>query len=462
MPRPRLLPTLAALLFLSASSAAQISGLAFTTNSLGESEQVFPSVNSVFLAGGPRPGSNCLAPGLPDGNYYFQVTDNSGATLLSTDSVSQRGLVVQGGVITGVLPGGHPTTTGPCSSRIVRLAPFTPLSALDGECRVWLTRTDKYAAGQGIHGFLPEFSKADTFKVATAGPLGPQTRFHGTVGYDVNGNGFYDVVGAGEVTIPGWKVHLDSGASAPFTYSDADGNFQFLRPFDFATYTLDSVAPAPGYVGTVGGRWVPTSPENVRTVAEVDDVKINFADLFLVSNPGLARSKGFWHNSHGEALLAECDPTWRKKVNGLCLRTNFSNPFGEDGTLFTVSKSAPFADAFGSLSDYLTDHSAHGVIAYILSVQYCAANLNYTCGPMAGETIYSDRFGDDVLVSFQDLAAVTLGLLCDPRSANTGPHGDQEWRDLIAGCLNEWDTMNGSGSSIFSGSPLRPPIPLLY
>jgi hypothetical protein len=462
MSQHRPLSIFLASILLSAAASAQISGLAFTTDAQGESQQVFDSPAAVYLAGGPRPGANCQAPGLPDGTYYFQVTDVSGLVLLSTDDVALRALTVQGGVISGVLPGGHPTTNGPCSSRIVRLAPFVPQAALDGECRVWVTRTDKYLAGQGLHGFLPEFSKADTFKVATAGALPPQSRIHGTIGYDVNGNGFYDTFGAGEVTIPGWKVRLSSATSSAIAYTDADGNYQFLRPLDSTPYTLDSIAPAPGYVGIVGGRWVPTSPAHAETVTEVPDVKVNFADLFLVPNPGLARSKGFWHNRHGRALLEQCDPEWREVIDGLCLRTNFSNPNGQDGTLYTVSLSAPFANAFQSLSDYLTDTSAHGVIAYILSVQYCAANLNKSCGPMSGLTIYSDRFGDGVLISFEDLAAVTLELLCDPRSANTGPHGDQEWRDHLMMCLNEWDTMNGSGSSIFSGTAERPNIPLIY
>src|SRR5260370_25282186 len=48
-------------------------------------------------------------PGLvPDGTYYFQVTDPSGAVLLSQDDISCRQVVVTGGKITGV-----PTTAPP-------------------------------------------------------------------------------------------------------------------------------------------------------------------------------------------------------------------------------------------------------------------------------------------------------------------------------------------------------------
>ena len=48
----------------------------------------------VYLSGGPQ---NLKAQGLPDGRYYFQVTDPSGKTLLSTDNAVCRQLDVVGG-----------------------------------------------------------------------------------------------------------------------------------------------------------------------------------------------------------------------------------------------------------------------------------------------------------------------------------------------------------------------------
>jgi hypothetical protein len=139
-------------------------------------------------------------------------------------------------------------------------------------------------------------------------------------------------------------------------------------------------------------------------------------------------------------------------VNGLSLRTNVTNPNGQDGTLFTVSTSATFDDAFTELSNYLTGDPAYGILAFILSVQYCAANLNTTCGPLAGNTLFIDQLGDQVLVPFGTMAANTLALLSDPRSANTGPDGDQEWRAVIMGCLSEWEDMNGNGQNIHTPS----------
>jgi len=357
--RSRLPAAIGAFALLVTPALGQIPGRAFTTKHQGDSAELFGSAAEAYLAGGPRPGANCTAPGLPDGTYFFQVTDVSGSLLLSSDDVLQRAVTVRAGVIASVVAGGHPTLPGPCSSLIVQIAPYAALPELDG-----------------------------------------------------------------------------------------------------TAYCLASIAPAPGYVGSPGGRWVATSPRSLKAPATDPDVKLNFNALFLVNTPELARSKGYWSNQ-GAGELQACDPVWRETINALCLRTNFSNPKGQAGTLFTVSEADPFATAFAQLSDYLTA-PANGVIANILSTQYCAANLNASCGPFSSETVYIDRFADGVLLSFEDLAALTLSLLCDPRSANTGPDGDQEWREVLMGCLNEWDTMNSNGGSIYSGATTRPSFPSPY
>src|ERR1700693_903663 len=56
---------------------------------------VFGRREDAFLAGGPLT-SPCFFPAyLPDGKYYFQVTDSTGRTLLSTDVVSERAVTVK-------------------------------------------------------------------------------------------------------------------------------------------------------------------------------------------------------------------------------------------------------------------------------------------------------------------------------------------------------------------------------
>src|SRR5262245_6717563 len=90
------------------------SGAIFTT--VGDGSRVnanhFESKCAVHLDGGPGPNAPAHAAGLPDGEYYFQVTDPSGKNLLSTDVVSNRRFRVTNGVIvayTGVGGLVHPT-----------------------------------------------------------------------------------------------------------------------------------------------------------------------------------------------------------------------------------------------------------------------------------------------------------------------------------------------------------------
>jgi hypothetical protein len=98
------IPALACALLLAGVSSltAGLTGAIFTTNSNGTvvNGNQYDSPCSVYLNGGPGPHAPAHAAGLPDGDYYFQVTDPSGRTLLSTDPVSNRRFTVTGGVIT--------------------------------------------------------------------------------------------------------------------------------------------------------------------------------------------------------------------------------------------------------------------------------------------------------------------------------------------------------------------------
>ena len=452
MIRSALVSTLA-LLLLSAVASAQQSGAVYTTDSKSDIENNFRKTSDVYLAGGPGPNSGCSGNGLADGTYYFQVTDPSGSVLLSTTPIEERGVVVSGGVIVGTSPGGHSVRNGPCGSKIVKLHPFADTPSSGDEYKVWLTPTAAYIAapGVGFHGFLASASKTDGFKVRGGKPE-TLTQIRGTVFYDLVQDGVFDPQAPGEVPIAGWRIEIDSGGVSEVTFTDEDGKYEFLRVLDGSPHTLTSVAPPPGYVGIVGGRWFATTPTPVQVFASAPEVVVDFGKLIFQPAPELARSKGYWHNA-GEAELAACDPEWRQVVNALCLRTNFSNPAGQAGTLFTVSEGTPFATAFDELANYLTGNPAYGVLAFNLSVQYCATMLNQNCGPMSQSTIFIDRLLDDVLISLDSMAANTLALLCDSRSADTGPEGDPVWRAVVMGCLTEWEGANSGGGNVFAPAP---------
>ncbi|HTA66889.1 MAG TPA: hypothetical protein VK776_01375 [Bryobacteraceae bacterium] len=187
------IPVLTCALLLSGVSSltAGLSGAIFTTNSSGTvvNGNQYDSPCSVYLNGGPGPHAPAHAAGLPDGDYYFQVTDPSGATLLSTDIVFNRSFHVTGGIIVTYTGSGGPVhVTGPNQNDpggvTIRLAnlscpsDFLPTSNNGGAYKVWVTPVTSfvgdaskvdYSCGSGcFHGFVPSASKTDNFKVNTA------------------------------------------------------------------------------------------------------------------------------------------------------------------------------------------------------------------------------------------------------------------------------------------------------
>jgi len=129
---------------------------------------------------------------LPNGPYYFQVTDPSGKTLLSTDPVANRSFLVSGGVIVAYSgDGSRPIhVTGPdlvhpeLGAITIRLAnlscpvDFKATSNNGGAYKVWVTPGSSFigdatqvdnSCGAGcFHGFVPSASKTDNFKINTA------------------------------------------------------------------------------------------------------------------------------------------------------------------------------------------------------------------------------------------------------------------------------------------------------
>ena len=149
--------------------AAQVTGAIFTTTWDGGfvNANVYDSFRGPYLNGGPRPNAPCTAAGLPNGDYYFQVTDPSGGVLLSTDPISERRVSVYGGIITTyheiLYP--HLTSVGQCGDITVQLYPYSPTPNPGGEYKVWMTPVGSYSPGSGSFGFLPKYSKTDNFKV---------------------------------------------------------------------------------------------------------------------------------------------------------------------------------------------------------------------------------------------------------------------------------------------------------
>jgi len=171
-----------------AAIAAPVTGAIFTTdqNSTFVNGNVYDTATDVYLNGGPRPNAPCTAAGLPNGDYYFQVTDPSGKVLLSYDfvdganhpivDISQRKVNVTGGLMKSY-SGTRYTGTGKCPGAItVELFPYLRTPNPGGEYKVWMTPVGDYACSVpfksnqndctiGFFGFIPSKSKTDNFKV---------------------------------------------------------------------------------------------------------------------------------------------------------------------------------------------------------------------------------------------------------------------------------------------------------
>jgi hypothetical protein len=144
-----------------AATAAQVAGAIFTTLVDGSSvdHNIYNSKQDVYLNGGPNsPSAPCSSVGLPDGDYYFQVTDPSGKNVLSADSLAERKVRVLGGIIKYYLGTTHHVGVGKCGSITVQLLPFNDTPNPGGEYKAWMTPVDNFK------GFLPSKSKTDNFK----------------------------------------------------------------------------------------------------------------------------------------------------------------------------------------------------------------------------------------------------------------------------------------------------------
>jgi hypothetical protein len=199
--RPRLL-VVGAIVVVAAAAAAVGLALAFTIGGLGggpadeEEEEVLPYAAvagsvSVTQQDGRPPAAvifedKCDAylvargqdslPRLPDGDYFFQVTDASGEALLSSDEVKFRQFRVAGGAIEGVSGQGS-RGVGVDSVRggaSVQLCPFAESPDSSGLYEVWVTRVEDFqgdveavdSPAPDSHGFLTARSARAPFAVS--------------------------------------------------------------------------------------------------------------------------------------------------------------------------------------------------------------------------------------------------------------------------------------------------------
>ena len=286
-----------------------MSGAIFTTVADGSivNANQYSSKCAVYLDGGPGPHAPAKAAGLPDGDYYFQVTDPSGQALLSTDPVSNRRFHVTGGLITAYTGTGGPAHAtgidqdhGAQGAITIQMANVNcPTDFLNtpnpgNTYKAWATPVGSFVGdpaqvdntcGNGCsHGFVASQSKTDNFKALPA----PTASFSLTIQKQ-----FFDGYGTYN-SITGWTVHITDPLGVTNTYTtDSVSGSVVLNQLPGGTYTVTedpAGGPAPSgcglhnpspyqtllnsvlqpTAGTTTFTWTTTSPVNVTFVNRID------------------------------------------------------------------------------------------------------------------------------------------------------------------------------------------------
>lgn len=411
--------------FFGAVSTSTADGSAVNAN-------LYATKDAVYLKGGPQ---NTQSQGLPNGTYYFQVTDPSGATLLSTDPAVCRQVQVVGGVITGAA-----SAAGACAhsngifnpatgATPVKLMPFNDTPNNGGEYKLHLIRQTS-TTSVGADGLTLKFqskdSKTDNFKVRKStcttdcNPITYVT-LSGTKFYDANANSIND----NEAGIAGVRVNIFvEGNLLATAITGADGKWSASIPAD-SNYKVCEILPVACPSDAVGSYWVQTAPfpdgageQCYSGTASADVAGLNFGNVFFVPAKG-GYTLGFWSNKNGQAIMKSND-----NFAGALQFLSGLNLKDYSGTDFNPGNYMQFRS-------WLLNGNAVNM-AYMLSVQLAATSLDVRYGSLSDGTIVDARG--------LGLGFPTIGSLRN--SANTE--------------LNYIDPSGTIfGSQTFTGNPLR-------
>jgi hypothetical protein len=465
-----------------ATETASLAGSIFTTDANGTvvNGNTYDDACDVYLNGGPPPNAPCWAAGLPDGEYYFQITDPNGSTLLSTDNIEQRRVVVDGGLIVGYLGASgdcvHQVGSGKCADTdpdniSVQLMPFAETPNPGGVYKVWMTKVTKYnpANPQSKFGFLPQYSKTDNFKIEDGPGGGPQEHTSTIVVnkyFDANGSGEQDA--DDEVPLDGVRFQVcytlpgDDETCVVVTAGD-DGIGQAL--VDLPAGSLITICELLPATGDDLCQWIQTQPHaespnavsvneqwcyTLQTPNNADSVfTFVFGDL-SVCEITKAKSTGFWKSTSGKNVLSKKDPAWRSKMNALPLRTiNGKDLVVSDGSFsdaYAGFRQWMASSSFTNMASQLSQHLA----AVRLSV--CYSGLNHNQRVLIPESAAAMVGLSDNVIQIK--TAVTLAKETLTEYGRTGPsHPQRQYQEglkiiLKAISLNALPIVNPSPAPI--------------
>jgi hypothetical protein len=349
-----------------ASAAPPVSGAVFTTNSTCTqvNGNIYSAKTDVYVDGGPK-GQQA---GLPDGNYYVQVTDPSGATVLgnSIGMGDQTPYRVVNGVVDGCLQ----------LSLIVGQAGvpgYADTPNAGGEYKVWISNDPT---------FVNNSTKTDNFKVNATEPPPPPNPPHLNVVkfYDANTNGVQD---SGEAELF-WRVHILDGVTNDVEFTP------FSSDVDPGTYTVteDNAQSPP--------TWVPTTPtsDGPFILGMGDTHTTTFGNVCLGAGGG--HTLGYWSNPNGKATMGDggSDAPELARLAGLNLRN-------ADGSAFNPTTYTQFRT-------WLLAANANNM-AYMLSAQLAAMELNVEAGIVSGSAIVYTGSGFTTINDLMAAANTALG-----------------------------------------------------
>jgi hypothetical protein len=316
-----------------AFAAPPMPGAIFTTGSTcsGVNINIFASKDDVYLNGGPASSG---AAGLPDGNYYVQVTEPNGTVL----GKSQTTVVTVSG---GEFVSCYQLSAIVLSASSGFTAPgYDDTSNDGGEYKVWVS---------GDSTFPNNASKTDNFKVKEGGADNIAT-LNVIKFYDANANGVND---DGQL-ITGWKVRIQDDID----YIRHTPVSIIVDPDD---YTVTEFNP-------IETNWMGTTPNPVAiTLIAGEEETVEFGNLCLGAGGGL--TLGFWSNKNGQALVGAGDLAMLTALN---LRDG-------NGAHFNPSN-------YASFRTWLLGAKAVNM-AYMLSAQLAAMELNVYNGFVDGNAL---------------------------------------------------------------------------
>lgn len=386
--------------------AAQVSGAIFTTDSncSGVDLNIYGNKDDVYLNGGPaHPG----AAGLPDGDYYVQVTEPDG-TLLGTSvgSTNETPVHVTNGEfddcsqLSAILikasdqSQGYDTTTNP-----------------GGEYKAWVSTESTFTNSN---------TKTDNFKVKAGGDVN-QATLHVRKYYDANANGQYD---NGEAYLTGWKFRIHDNIDW-IRYTPAD---MVVDPDEYWVSEFKPIQT--NWIGTDTGTGAndPQTgmPTKYYNLADKDDVTAQFGNVCLGAGGGL--TLGFWSNNNGLATMKTMPAytslagvAYPKGVNAQLAFLRDLNLVQNDkkgtGYAFNPTTSKEF-------QTWLLKADATNM-AYMLSAQLAAMELNVRSGKVSGNAlIYAPGTTSANTLGFATvndvMAEANADLLSHPTTVSSG------------------------------------------